>query len=64
MGQEWTFARYREMAIGISQRYLRGSTAFQDDKGKEKDGNKDTAEASIADQQAGHMSHVAGLVYA
>jgi superfamily II DNA helicase RecQ len=28
MGQEWTFARYREMAISISRRYLRGSTAF------------------------------------
>jgi hypothetical protein len=64
IGQEWTFAGYREMAIGISRRYLRGSTAFQADEGDNKEGNKDIAEASIADEQAGHTSHVAGLVYA
>jgi superfamily II DNA helicase RecQ len=64
MGQEWTFAGYREMAIGISRRYLRGSTAFQADEGEDKAGNEDTTEASIADEQAGHTSHVAGLVYA
>jgi hypothetical protein len=64
MGQEWTFAGYREMAIGISRRYLRGSTAFQADEGEEKAGNEETAEASIADEQAGYTSHVAGLVYA
>ncbi|KAF7566054.1 hypothetical protein PtrM4_143740 [Pyrenophora tritici-repentis] len=65
MGQEWTFAGYREMAIGISRRFLRGSTAFQADEGEE---NKEWAEEqagdSIADEQAGHTSHVAGLVYA
>jgi hypothetical protein len=64
MGQEWTFAGYREMGIGISRRFLRGSTAFQADESEEKEGNEDTAEASIADEQAGHTSHVAGLVYA
>ncbi|KAE8823008.1 hypothetical protein PTNB85_10187 [Pyrenophora teres f. teres] len=62
MGQEWTFAGYREMAIGISRRFLRGSTAFQADEGEE---NKEWAEEqagdSIADEQAGHTSHVAGL---
>jgi hypothetical protein len=64
MGQEWTFAGYREMAIGISRRFLRGSTAFQAEEGEGKEGNEDTAEASIADEQAGHTSYVAGLVYA
>ncbi|KAI0616316.1 RecQ Superfamily II DNA helicase, partial [Pyrenophora tritici-repentis] len=53
------------MAIGISRRFLRGSTAFQADEGEE---NKEWAEEqagdSIADEQAGHTSHVAGLVYA
>jgi superfamily II DNA helicase RecQ len=29
----------------------------------EKEGNKNTAEASIADEQASHTLHVAGLVY-
>ena len=52
------------MAIGISRRFLRGSTAFQADESEEKEGNEETAEASIADEQAGHTSHVAGLVYA
>ncbi|KAA8615982.1 hypothetical protein PtrV1_11378 [Pyrenophora tritici-repentis] len=64
MGQEWTFAGYREMAIGISRRFLRGSTAFQADEGEE---NKEWAEEqagdSIADEQAGHTSHVAGLIF-
>jgi hypothetical protein len=64
MSQEWTFARYREMAIGISRRFLRGSTAFQADESEEKEENKDTAEASIANEQASHTSYVAGLVYA
>jgi hypothetical protein len=64
IGQEWTFAGYCEMAIGISRRFLCGSTAFQADKSKDKKGNKNTAEASIADEQAGHTSHVAGLMYA
>jgi superfamily II DNA helicase RecQ len=64
IGQEWTFAGYREIAIGISRRFLRGSTAFQADEGEEKEGNEETAEASIADEQAGHTSYVAGLVYA
>ncbi|KAF7444189.1 telomere-linked helicase 1 [Pyrenophora tritici-repentis] len=65
MGQEWTFARYREIAIGISRRFLRRATAFQADEGEE---NKEWAEEqagdSIANEQAGHTSHVAGLVYA
>jgi superfamily II DNA helicase RecQ len=43
---------------------LRGSPAFQADESEEKEGNEDTAEASIADEQAGHTSYVAGLVYA
>jgi RecQ family ATP-dependent DNA helicase len=43
---------------------LRGSTAFQADEGEDKEGSEETAEASIADEQAGHTSHVAGLVYA
>jgi hypothetical protein len=63
IGQEWTFAGYRKMAIGISRRFLRGSTAFQADERKEKEGDEDTAEASIADEQAGHTLYVAGLVY-
>jgi hypothetical protein len=65
MGQDWTFAGYREIAIGISRRFLRGSAAFQPEEGDEnKEWNKENIEASIADEQAGHTSHIAGLVYA
>jgi hypothetical protein len=64
MGQEWTFARYRVMAIGISWWFLHGSTAFQANEREEKGDNEETAEVSIADEQADHTLHVAGLVYA
>jgi hypothetical protein len=64
IGQEWTFAGYCEMAISISRQFLRGSTTFQADESKEKEGNEDMAEASIANEQAGHTLYVAGLVYA
>jgi hypothetical protein len=65
IGQELTIAAYREIAIGISRRFLRGSAAFRTEEGEE---NEEWAEenigASIADEQAGHSAHVAGLIYA
>jgi superfamily II DNA helicase RecQ len=65
MGQEWTIAAYREIAIGISRRFLRGSTAFKAEEGDEKEAwDEEQAGASIADEQAGHTAHIAGLIYA
>jgi superfamily II DNA or RNA helicase len=65
MGQEWTFAGYREIAIGISRRFLRGSTAFKAEEGDEnEEWSEENIAAAIADEQSGHTSHVAGLVYA
>jgi hypothetical protein len=65
IGQELTIAAYREIAIGISRRFLRGSAAFRTEEGEE---NEEWAEenigASIADEQAGHSAHVARLIYA
>jgi RecQ family ATP-dependent DNA helicase len=65
IGQELTIAAYREIAIGMSRRFLRGSAAFRMEEGEE---NEEWAEenigASIADEQAGHSAHVAGLIYA
>jgi hypothetical protein len=58
------FTGYREMGIRISRRFLRGSTAFQADEGEVKEGNKETADASIANEQVSYTSHVTGLVYA
>jgi hypothetical protein len=60
-----TIAAYREIAIGMSRRFLRRSTAFRTEEGEE---NEEWAEenigASIADEQAGHSAHVARLIYA
>jgi superfamily II DNA helicase RecQ len=68
LGQDWTMAGYRQMAIGISRRFLRKSTAFQHDESEEgKEGEEVDEEkmaARIADWQAGHTTHIAGMVYA
>ncbi|KAK4981040.1 hypothetical protein LTR28_008235 [Elasticomyces elasticus] len=57
---------YRDIAIGISRKFMRRPTAFHtdedDDRGKERD--KDDVAAAIADEQAGHTSHIAGMIYA
>jgi hypothetical protein len=65
IGQEWTMAAYRKIAIGISRQFLRGSTAFKAEEGDEKKAwDKEQASASIADEQAGYTAHIAGLIYA
>ena len=46
--------------FGISRRFSCGSTAFQVDESEKREDNDETAEASIADEQASH----AGLIYA
>lgn len=64
-GQELTIAAYREIAIGISRRFLRGSTAFAAEEGEEnEEWREENMAAIIADEQSGHTSHVAGMVYA
>jgi hypothetical protein len=48
LGQDWTFAGYREIAIGNSRRFLRGSAAFQAEEGDEnKEWNEEHIGASI-----------------
>ena len=65
LGQEFTIAGYREIAIAISRRFLRGLTAFKTDEGEEKEEwSEENMAALTADEQAGHTEHVAGLVYA
>jgi superfamily II DNA helicase RecQ len=58
LGHALTIRDYREVAIGISRKFMRGTTSFQEDEGEDKE------EDDIADEQAGHGSHVAGMVYA
>jgi hypothetical protein len=66
IGQELTIAAYREIAIGISWRFLRGTTAFKTDNGEEgqEAWNQEDMASIIADLQAGHTPHVAGMIYA
>jgi superfamily II DNA helicase RecQ len=63
LGQELTIQAYRDVAIGISRRFMRGSTMFQQE---EQDGEEmgENPMVEIADLQAGHTSHVAGMIYA
>lgn len=58
-------AVYREMAIGISRRFLRRSTAFTTEEGEEnEEWEEENRGVSIADEQAGHTAHIAGMIYA
>ena len=63
--QELTIAAYREIAIGISRRFLRGSTAFAAEEGEDnEEWKEENMAAIIQDEQSGHTAHVAGMVYA
>jgi superfamily II DNA helicase RecQ len=65
LGQALTIAAYREIAIGISRRFMRGSTAFQAEEGdSNEEWNEENVAAVIADEQSGHTAHIAGLIYA
>jgi RecQ family ATP-dependent DNA helicase len=63
LGQELTIQAYREIAIGISRRFMRGSTVFQQED-EDEDEMGDNPWAEIADLQAGHTSSIAGMIYA
>jgi hypothetical protein len=58
LGHALIIRDYRDVAISISGRYIRGTTSFQEDEGE------DNKEDDIVDEQACHGSHVAGAVYA
>ena len=65
LGLELTIPAYREIAIGISRRFMRKGSAFQADEGDEnKAWDDENMAGMIADLQAGHTSHVAGMIYA
>jgi superfamily II DNA helicase RecQ len=69
-GVELNIASYREIAIGISRRFMRASRAFVPDEAEAaaqeamEDDDEAAAMARIADEQAGHTPHVAGMIYA
>jgi DEAD/DEAH box helicase len=65
LGQELTIQAYREIAIGISRKFMGPSTAFaaEDGEGGE-EWMEENAAGEMADEQAGHTSHMAGWIYA
>lgn len=68
-GVTLNIASYREIAIAISRRYMRAGRAFMSHDSHstaEDDAHEDEAQimARIADEQAGHSSHIAGAIYA
>ena len=73
-GQALNLPAYRDIAIGISRRYMRPSSVFpnntqnddrtvQDDADAENSMGAEQWMGHIADLQAAHSSHVAGMVY-
>ena len=74
-GQALNLPAYRDIAIGISRRYMRPSSVFPNNAQKDDRANlQEDADAEsglgaeqwmghIADLQAAHSSHVAGMVY-
>ena len=72
LGMAMTVAHYRDIAIGISRRFLRPSSAFPNNIQQEQAAEQELAASgedpddwvgTIADEQAGHSAHVAGMVY-
>jgi hypothetical protein len=43
---------------------LRGTAVFQADKGEDREANKETIEAAMGNEQAGHTLYITRLVYA
>jgi superfamily II DNA helicase RecQ len=68
-GAEFNIASYRQIAIGISRRFMRPTATFVQDEEEAatqeamEDYDEATAIARIADEQAGHTHHTAGMVY-
>ncbi|KAF4472340.1 ATP-dependent DNA helicase Q1 [Fusarium albosuccineum] len=62
-GQELNISTWRQMAIGISNRYFNKVFEAEEDEFEDEDGEGNLFD-SIYDLQAGHGSHVAGLIYA
>ncbi|KAK3613862.1 hypothetical protein LTR56_027628 [Elasticomyces elasticus] len=71
LGEALTIASYREVAIAISRQYMGRESAFVTDLdqigeegGEDGEGSIGKRLQAIIDQQAGHTSHIAGMIYA
>jgi hypothetical protein len=65
LGKPMHVAAYREIAIAISRQWVRGATAFQADEADEnEEWQKENVLSDVADDQATHSPHIAGMIYA
>ena len=65
LGKPMHVAAYREIAIAISRQWVRGATAFQTDEADEnEEWRKENMLSDVADDQATHSPHIAGMIYA
>ena len=65
LGQPMHVAAYREIAIAISRQWVRGATAFQlDEADDNEEWRKQNISSDVADDQATHSPHIAGMIYA
>lgn len=65
LGQPINMAAYRQIAIGISRRWIRkGMSEATDEQGDDGEWLQEDPSGDIADEQATHSPHVAGAVYA
>ena len=64
LGQQLGIQSYRDIAIAISRKYLTKKQAFHPDEDDEDGEWDEDMDAATADEQAGHTSHIAGIVYA
>ena len=64
MSVQLNIQSYREVAIGISRKYMRQGLSFEPDTKEKESEMAEKEEDDIADLQAGHGSHVAGMIYA
>lgn len=75
-GQRLHLQSYRDIAIAISRRYLRRSSQFQQNADDDQPGDGDVFDMDdeaaidpdesmgfVADLQAGHSAHIAGMIY-
>lgn len=65
LGHSIHVAAYREIAIAINRQWVRPATAFQQDESTEnKEWNAENVMNDMADEQAAHIPHIAGSIYA
>lgn len=67
LGQRIGLQEYRQIAIAMGRRYLKGNLEHDDDDDEDEEWDEDNFDrrlAGVMDKQAAHGTHIAGMVYA